>query len=647
MRYESKISNNKLQFPRFSFWWEGRQIVSVCILVILLFSTPVNAQFTNGNFSDGKTGWVFEFAWSVSGGKALYSHSGQNAEIRQTIDTTGYDQLQFYAAPGVWGTNYIQVFVGSSGGYMELRPGDPTGIYTLNLTNPGVHNFRYKAVNLAGFFQSWADNFTLISSTVSPSINFNPDVESTTTNDLYFDYNVGTDYTSNNTFVYSFYEPNTLNISTFELYTNDSGENINMSTAYLKGNYSINLYTGPFGPASLEDAVLLASDTIFVNTTSVDLLEYTQDTYVEYDDTVVNYNITAYKLQYPADSFYLTMLVPYSTREPYYFTEIFELTENTGTRSSRTGAASPVAYPNYQNATAWITKYNATHPYVNIGDAVYAEILDYNHTLIEFTGFDWYINKSYVTGGYVGVGIDIKDYIETDYLGYPQESFTIWVYAYSNSNEGNVYTFQTLDSGYWAQNSPFTYQFSYDPYIGRNFNATLESYITVYRNGTTTQLTPTVYSNMYAENYIPEGEVGYIPPEIPEEPEEPQIPNGTELPENPTEPELPENQTGAINQSINLSWTDSYYTYTNSTLDGLFSPIQNFTIYAVTPVTLLNESISSFNYEMNISFTETTQKMQLLTESFNIIVSSIHPKVVNVITYYLMWLILLIILRKR
>lgn len=647
MRYESKISNNKLQFPRFSFWWEGRQIISVCILVILLFITPVNAQFTNGNFSAGTTGWVFEFAWSVSGGQALYSHSTTNSEIRQSIDTTGYDQLQFYAAPGVWGTNYIQVFVGSTGGYLEIRPGDPTGIYTINLTNPGVHNFRYKANNLAGFFQSRADNFTLISSTVLPSINFNPDVESTTTNDLYFDYNVGSDYTSNNTFVYSFYEPNTLNISTFELYTNDSGENINMSTAYLKGNYSINLYTGPFGPASLEDAVLLASDTIFVNTSTVDLLEYTQDTYEEYGTSIVNYNISSYKLQYPADTFYLTMLTPQSSYSPYYYTEIYELTENTGSRSLDIGVKSSVSYPNYQNATAWITKYNDTAPYVNLGDAIYANVSSYNHTLIQYSGYDWPINKSYETGQYVTILSDIKEYIETDYLGYPDEQFKLWIYAYSNSNEGNKYTTHILDSGYWAVNRPVTYQFDYKPYTGYNFNATLESYITVYRNGNTTQLTPTIYSNMYAVDYIPEGEEGYIPPIIPEEPEEPQIPNGTELPENPTEPEIPENQTGAINQSINLSWTDSYYTYTNSTLDGLFSPIQNFTIYAVTPVTLLNESISSFNYEMNISFTETTQKMQLLTESFNIIVSSIHPKVVNVITYYLMWLILLIILRKR
>jgi hypothetical protein len=153
---------------------------------------------------------------------------------------------------------------------------------------------------------------------------------------------------------------------------------------------------------------------------------------------------------------------------------------------------------------------------------------------------------------------------------------------------------------------------------------------------------------MWSSGYIPEGEEGYNPPEEPEEPEEPEIPDPEPEPEpepNPPVPPTQPNGTGA-NQSINVSWTGEYYNTVNDTVDGLCSPIYNFTNWSLSPVYSLNSSIGEFNYYMNESFTQTTQDSSILYDSINCIFSAIHPKIRNVITYYLIWVVLLIVLKK-
>lgn len=374
-------------------------------------------------------------------------------------------------------------------------------------------------------------------------------------------------------------------------------------------------------------------------------INYTQSNYTEYETSYVNYNITQLKNEWSEDNqFYLNMFTPQSSYYPYYYYEEYLLTDNTGSRSLEIGAVHPEAI--IPNCTAVIIKKNATDDYEVMGEWIEADIIPYNHTLLEYSNYDYLINQSYITGNYITVISDIEEYIETDYLGYPDELFTLWIYAYSNSNEGNVYISHDLDSAYWSGASPYNYQFDYKPYMNNNFNASIESYISVYRNGNTTQLTPTIYTNMYADGYIPEGETGYIPPEPEEPPEDPEIPDPEDPPENPEDPEIPNEPTGT-NTSINITWMDGYYDGLNNTCDTLFSPMYNFTNYTLMPIIKLNNSISEFNYNMNASFIETTEKTQLLTSSFNIIFNSFHPKIVSVITYYLMWLVLLIILKKR
>lgn len=651
MSSESKITNNKMQIPILGFWWKGRKILSICILGFLLFVTPVSADLINGDFQTGDlTGWTYS---GVTIGGSYYA--------RITNTGTG-DYLHQDFLNDNWNTTLsVSAYLNGAGAWLTVSDRDTAEtIYSFNY-NYLVYGTTTRHIDITGHYNisihAYCTNnyinfnyFTLSGYAPPPledSINFVPDVESTNESTLYYDYSVGENHSENNTFIYSIYEPETTNVSTFQGYVNETGENIQLGPLYLGGNYSINLYYGPFGPADLSDATLIVSDNIYVNISSTtDILEYTQSNYTEYETSIINYNITSYMLQYPSDEFYLTMITPQNSYDPYYYYENYELTIPIGSRTLEIGEKSSVAYPDYQNCTAWITKYNDTDPYVIIGEAVFSEVLNYNHTLLEYTNYDWWINESYITGQYISIRIDIEDYIETDYLGYPDELFTIWTYAYSNSNEGNVYDSHDLNSGLWSGNNPYNYVWDYKPYIDNNFNATIESYITVYRLGNTTQLTPTIYTNMYASGYIPEGESGYIPPDMPEEPEDPEIPPEEPGPENPEIPNATENFTGT-NLSINVSWMDGYYNGINATFDTLLIPIYNFTVYSVSPINQLNDTIDGFNYEMNISFTETSQKIGIFSEAFNIILNSIHPKVVNVITYYLMWLVLLIILKKR
>ena len=173
-------------------------------------------------------------------------------------------------------------------------------------------------------------------------------------------------------------------------------------------------------------------------------------------------------------------------------------------------------------------------------------------------------------------------------------------------------------------------------------NYSLELYATTY---------PTFdigYAHLIAESPIIFYDSSYIPPEEPEEPEEPEIPDPEPEPDPEPDPPIPPtqpNETNA-NQSINVSWTGEYYNAVNNTFGGLCSPIYNFTNWSLSPIYSLNNSIGEFNYYMNESFTQTAQDSSILYESINTIFGAIHPKIRNVITYYLIWVVLLIVLKK-
>ena len=372
-------------------------------------------------------------------------------------------------------------------------------------------------------------------------------------------------------------------------------------------------------------------------------IQFDDTPYNEYDNAIVNFSVKQIMTDYPDKLIYLEIATPKIT-EPYYNYAAYELTEFTGYRGLAIEGKHPI-YDAYHNCSAYIRAYDSDMSNYETLLEIEQSVLWDNHTLINYTGYDYPTNKSYITGQNIGLLVDIMDYIETDFLGYPDELFTVWIKGFSNSNQGNTEQSFDLDAMYWNADRYYIKHIECAPFsiIDSDFNATVECYVSVYRNGNTTKLTPTIYTNMYASSYIPEGETGYIPPDIPEEPEEPDAGENETLPINPDIPDVPT----VTNDSINTSWVYYYYEGVNNSFDTLCEPIYNFTAYTLTPIYLLNDSITDYNYIMNESFTETTQKINILSGSFNIIYSAFHPKIVNVMTYYLIWLVLLIILKKR
>jgi hypothetical protein len=187
-----------------------------------------------------------------------------------------------------------------------------------------------------------------------------------------------------------------------------------------------------------------------------------------------------------------------------------------------------------------------------------------------------------------------------------------------------------------GENIPLLYEFT------SQSNFSLKLYATTY---------PTFnlgYAHLIAESPIIFRNSSYIPPNIPEESEEPEIPDPEPKPEPESDYPIPFNQSSEMdaNQSINVSWTGEYYNNINGTVDGLCSPIYNFTEWTLSPIYSLNNSIGEFNYYMNESFMQMSEDSSILYESINIIYNAIHPKIRDLITYYLIWVVLLIILKK-
>lgn len=146
-----------------------------------------------------------------------------------------------------------------------------------------------------------------------------------------------------------------------------------------------------------------------------------------------------------------------------------------------------------------------------------------------------------------------------------------------------------------------------------------------------------ILTNIYSDNYI------YVPPEPPEEPEEPDIPNASEYPDDPIDAP---NASG-INQTVNTSWSEGYYNVVDDTLEDIWSPTYNFTYWLLQPISDLSIAITNYSIYMNESFNESSTGIAVLSGSINTITNGLHPKIKNLITYYLVWLVLLLIMRKN
>lgn len=131
------------------------------------------------------------------------------------------------------------------------------------------------------------------------------------------------------------------------------------------------------------------------------------------------------------------------------------------------------------------------------------------------------------------------------------------------------------------------------------------------------------------------------PPPTPEPTPEP-TPSNTPTPEpTPTPQPTPE----PINETLNTDFIQGYYNIVNESVDGTFEPVYNFTYFIAYPLVSLNESLSNFTIQMNESFNTTSYSIGISTNIFFIIMSSFPQKIINVFTYYLIWVIIQLIFK--
>ena len=100
-----------------------------------------------------------------------------------------------------------------------------------------------------------------------------------------------------------------------------------------------------------------------------------------------------------------------------------------------------------------------------------------------------------------------------------------------------------------------------------------------------------------------------------------------------------------INETLNTSFIYGYYNVVNNTVDETFQPIYNFTYKMAYPLLLLNNSLYNFSIQMNESFNTSSISLNLSTSLLLIILNAFPQKIINVMTYFIIWLIILMIFK--
>jgi hypothetical protein len=119
-------------------------------------------------------------------------------------------------------------------------------------------------------------------------------------------------------------------------------------------------------------------------------------------------------------------------------------------------------------------------------------------------------------------------------------------------------------------------------------------------------------------------------------------PSGTPTPQ-PTA--TPQPNPESINESLNTSFKQGYSNLVNTTIDGFYEPVYNFTYYVASPLLGINDTLYNFSIHMNESFTTSNNSLILSSSILFMIMVNIPDKLINVMTYYLVWLIILLIFK--
>lgn len=99
------------------------------------------------------------------------------------------------------------------------------------------------------------------------------------------------------------------------------------------------------------------------------------------------------------------------------------------------------------------------------------------------------------------------------------------------------------------------------------------------------------------------------------------------------------------NNTLNMTWLTGYYNLVDSVCNGLFHPIYNMTSYLMMPINILSGTITGFMNQMQLSFSITTSGIVIASGLLNLIFTAFPDKILNVMTYYLIWILILLFVK--
>jgi len=289
---------------------------------------------------------------------------------------------------------------------------------------------------------------------------------------------------------------------------------------------------------------------------------------------------------------------------------------------------------------------------INSENTIYVSSYD-NNTIETFTAVSVNTSLAFDKTPYLEYDVSYINWDISDYVGTHANEIFKLVLSETGTIRGDDYTYT-----YYLHDLPAytttSGQVSHQIYnlVNDSINGAINAHIYYSYND------PVYHETTIGESYISTDILSdnytYEPPEPEPTPTEPEIPDPTPTPTDPDAPPVPtpapteeEQPTGTYaNQTINTTWTGEYYNLINGTVEGLFYPLHNFTNYTLTPIYMLNDTIGTFNTHLNDTFTESINSTNIMGDTIYIISNIFPNKIKGLITYYLVWLLVLIIMKK-
>ncbi|WP_406657396.1 hypothetical protein V7O62_02255 [Methanolobus sp. ZRKC2] len=134
------------------------------------------------------------------------------------------------------------------------------------------------------------------------------------------------------------------------------------------------------------------------------------------------------------------------------------------------------------------------------------------------------------------------------------------------------------------------------------------------------------------------------PEDPPDEPNDPPIDNPIDIPDDPFPDPIPgDNQTGEYNSTF----LSGYYSTVDNITGAFFTPVEGGFTWLLYPVTTFNDSVGSTVIMVENSTAEMEEYTPVVASIMNPLINSMPPKVQALVTYNLLWVLVIMIFRRK